>query len=118
MFIVVVVAVHSPDEVLAVAAEGGVLEEPRDELVVLDLADVLLLERALPDPGPELRPAGAASVAAAAAAVGVARRSGRRRRCGLDQRHLGGTEGSATVLRSSLPSLSPLLFPLREASTE
>ena len=39
-----------PDEVLAVAAEGRVFEEPRDELVVLDLVDVLLLQGALPLP--------------------------------------------------------------------
>ncbi len=32
------------------AAEGRVLEEPRDELVVLDLVDVLLLQGALPLP--------------------------------------------------------------------
>ena len=38
----------SPDEVFAVAAEGGVLEEPGDELVVLHLRDVLLLQRSLP----------------------------------------------------------------------
>jgi hypothetical protein len=38
----------SPDEVLAVAAEGGMLEEPGDELVVLHLGDVLLLQRPLP----------------------------------------------------------------------
>ena len=39
-----------PDEVLAVAAEGRVFEEPRDELVVLDLVDVLLLQGAVPLP--------------------------------------------------------------------
>ena len=37
---------HSPDEVLAVAAERRLLEEARDEAVVVDLGDVLLLERA------------------------------------------------------------------------
>ena len=37
-----------PDEVFAVAAEGGLLEEPGDEAVVVDLRDVLLLERAHP----------------------------------------------------------------------
>ena len=37
-----------PDKILAVAAEGRMLEEPRDELVVLDFVDVLLLQRALP----------------------------------------------------------------------
>ena len=36
----------SPDEVLAVAAERRLLEEARDEAVVVDLGDVLLLERA------------------------------------------------------------------------
>ena len=41
----------SPDKVLAMTAECGMLEEPRDELVVLDLADVLLLEGAFPHPG-------------------------------------------------------------------
>ena len=39
-----------PDEVLAVAAEGRVFEEPRDELVVLDFVDVLLLQGAVPLP--------------------------------------------------------------------
>jgi len=37
-----------PDKILAVTAECRMLEEPRDELVVLDLVDVLLLQRALP----------------------------------------------------------------------
>ena len=37
-----------PYEVFAVAAEGGLLEEPGDEAVVVDLRDVLLLERAHP----------------------------------------------------------------------
>ena len=41
-------AIDSPDEVFAVAAEGGLLEEPGDEAVVVDLRDVLLLERAHP----------------------------------------------------------------------
>ena len=41
-------ASDSPDEVFAVAAEGGLLEEPGDEAVVVDLRDVLLLERAHP----------------------------------------------------------------------
>ena len=36
-----------PNKVFAVTAEGGVLEEPRNELVVLDLVDVFLLEGAL-----------------------------------------------------------------------
>ena len=34
------------------ATEGGMLEEPRDELVVLDLRDVLLFERPLAGAGP------------------------------------------------------------------
>lgn len=54
------------------AAEGGVLEEPRDELVVLDLADVLLLEGALAHARPEL-PAAAAGHAVGLAVVGVGR---------------------------------------------
>ncbi len=37
----------SPDEVGAVAAEGGLLEEARDEFVVLHLVHVLLAEGAL-----------------------------------------------------------------------
>ena len=41
----------SPNEVLAVAAEGWMLEEPRDELVVFDLRDVLLLEGSLAGAG-------------------------------------------------------------------
>lgn len=55
----------SPNEVLAVAAEGRVLEEPRDELVVLDLRDVLLLQRSLAG-------AGAAGDVVAAVLVAVA----------------------------------------------
>ena len=39
---------HSPDEVRAVAAEGGLLEEARDELVVLHLVHILLAEGSLP----------------------------------------------------------------------
>ena len=35
-----------PDEVCAVAAEGGLLEEARDEFVVLHLVHVLLPQRA------------------------------------------------------------------------
>ena len=42
------IASDSPDEVFAVAAEGGLLEEPGDEAVVVDLRDVFLLERAHP----------------------------------------------------------------------
>ena len=38
---------HSPDKVLAVAAERELLEEPRDELVILHLKHILLLERSL-----------------------------------------------------------------------
>lgn len=38
---------YSPDEVLAVATEGGLLEEPGDKLVVVDDEDVFLLEGAL-----------------------------------------------------------------------
>ncbi|MEQ2206669.1 hypothetical protein XENOCAPTIV_001404, partial [Xenoophorus captivus] len=38
---------HSPDEVRAVAAEGRLLEEARDELVVLHLVHVLLAEGSL-----------------------------------------------------------------------
>jgi len=34
---------EAPNEVFAMAAKGGVLEEPRDELVVFHLTDVLLL---------------------------------------------------------------------------
>lgn len=41
---------HSPYEVLAVAAEGGLLEEPWHEAVILDHVDILLLESALPAP--------------------------------------------------------------------
>ena len=36
----------SPDEVLAVAAERRLFEEARDEAVIVDLGDILLLERA------------------------------------------------------------------------
>lgn len=57
-----------PDEVLAVATERRVLEEPRDELVVLDLADVLLLERALAHAGLQR---GAAAVADGVTAFGL-----------------------------------------------
>lgn len=38
---------HSPDEVRAVAAEGWLLEEARDELVVLHLVHILLAEGSL-----------------------------------------------------------------------
>ena len=37
-----------PYEVLAVAAEGGVLEKSRDELVVFHLGNVLLFQGTLP----------------------------------------------------------------------
>ena len=43
---------HSPDEVRAVAAEGWLLEEARDELVVLHLVHVLLAEGSLSGEGP------------------------------------------------------------------
>jgi hypothetical protein len=36
---------HSPDEVFAVAAERRLLEEARNEAMVLDVVDVLLLQR-------------------------------------------------------------------------
>jgi hypothetical protein len=38
----------SPYEILAVAAEGGVLEKSRDELVIFHLGNVLLFEGTLP----------------------------------------------------------------------
>lgn len=41
---------EAPYEVLAVAAEGGLLEEPWHEAVILDHIDILLLESALPAP--------------------------------------------------------------------
>lgn len=41
---------YSPYEVLAVAAEGGLLEEPWHEAVILDHVDIFLLESALPAP--------------------------------------------------------------------
>lgn len=41
---------HSPYEVLAVAAEGGLLKEPRHKVVILNDVDILLLEGALPAP--------------------------------------------------------------------
>ena len=37
-----------PDEVLAVAAEGGVLEEPRDELVIFHLQVYCISEELFP----------------------------------------------------------------------
>lgn len=66
-----------PDEVRAVAAERGLLEEARDELVVLDLVHVLLAQSSLAREaprGPALPPLGspgarALSVAAALLAV-------------------------------------------------
>lgn len=47
---------ESPDEVLAVRAERGLLEEARNEAMILDIIDVLLLERSLSAavPHPEL----------------------------------------------------------------
>ena len=41
---------YSPYEVLAVAAEGRMLEKSRDEFVLFDLRDVLLLESSLSSP--------------------------------------------------------------------
>lgn len=41
---------RSPYEVLAVAAEGGLLEEPWHEAVILDHVDIFLLESSLPAP--------------------------------------------------------------------
>lgn len=43
----------APNEILAVAAKGRLLEKPRNELVVLDFEDVLLLEGSLARPEPE-----------------------------------------------------------------
>ena len=42
--------IYSPYEVLTVAAEGWMLEKSRDEFVLLDLRDVLLLESSLSSP--------------------------------------------------------------------
>lgn len=36
---------ESPDEILAVRTERGLLEEARNEVMILDIIDVLLLER-------------------------------------------------------------------------
>ena len=47
---------HSPDEVLAVTAEGWVLEEPRNKLMVLHLVHRLLLESPLPPSRPQNLP--------------------------------------------------------------
>lgn len=44
---------HSPNEVLAVRTECRLLEEPRHEFVILDIVDILLLERAFPAARPE-----------------------------------------------------------------
>lgn len=44
---------YLPDEILAVRTEGGLLEEPRYEVVILDFEHVLLLERPLPPPEPD-----------------------------------------------------------------
>lgn len=38
---------YSPNEILAVRAERGLLEEARDEAMILDIIDVLLLQRSL-----------------------------------------------------------------------
>jgi hypothetical protein len=37
----------SPDEILAVTAECRLLEEPRNEAMILDVVHVLLLQRSL-----------------------------------------------------------------------
>ena len=64
------------------AAKGRVLEEPRDEAVALDLADLLLLQR--PHPHPGLPGAGGEAlvmlvvVAVVDVAAGVGDRRGRR----------------------------------------
>ena len=44
------VNIYSPDEVLAVAAEGWMLEKSWSKLVVLDNCHILLLECSLPGP--------------------------------------------------------------------
>lgn len=44
---------YSPDKVLAVGAEGGLLEEARYEAVILDVVDVFLLQRTLPAAVPQ-----------------------------------------------------------------
>ena len=72
------IASDSPDEVFAVAAEGGLLEEPGDEAVVVDLRDVLLLERAHPLAGF----ARLMLVLAAAVAAAIVDRLPRHRRSG------------------------------------
>lgn len=36
---------YSPDEILAVRTERGLLEEARNEVMIFDVIDVLLLER-------------------------------------------------------------------------
>lgn len=41
-------AVNSPDKVLAVGAESRLLEEARDEAMILHVVDVFLLQSALP----------------------------------------------------------------------
>lgn len=46
----IVLVCYSPYEVLAVAAEGGLLEEPWHEAVILDHVNILLLESALAAP--------------------------------------------------------------------
>lgn len=43
---------ESPDKILAVRAERGLLEEARNEAMIFDIIDVLLLERPLPAPVP------------------------------------------------------------------
>lgn len=44
---------HSPNKVLAVGAEGGLLEEARYEAMILHVVDVFLLQRALPATVPQ-----------------------------------------------------------------
>lgn len=44
---------YLPDEILAVRTEGGLLEEPRYEVMILDFEHVLLLERPLSPPEPD-----------------------------------------------------------------
>lgn len=44
---------YSPNKVLAVGAERGLLEEARNEAVILHVVDVFLLQRALPATVPQ-----------------------------------------------------------------
>ena len=79
-----------PDEVFAVAAEGGLLEEPGDEAVVVDLRDVLLLERAHPLAG-----LARLVLALAAVATTIVHRLPRHRRSG--QGHVADTRSRSTA---------------------